>query len=116
MIWMCFRQQQTWRNYCTKKTSSGQIWKALDLLGYFDCTQTIFGNPTKKHKNINKYLKDSHKLCKHLQDNGDVELEEQHEGGVVSSTDEEQPVRIENCSSASLSKQLERFLFKGPVA
>ena len=69
-----------------------QSKEALDLLGYFDCTQTIFVNPTKKHKNINKYLKDSHKLCKHLQDNGDVELVEQHEGGVVSSTGEDQPV------------------------
>ena len=69
-----------------------QSKEALDLLGYFDCTQTIFVNPTKKHKNINKYLKDYHKHCKHLQDNGDVELEEQHEGGVVSSTVEDQPV------------------------
>ena len=69
-----------------------QSKEALDLLGYFDCTQTIFVNPTIKHKNINKYLKDCPKHCKHLQDNGDVELEEQHEGGVVSSTVEDQPV------------------------
>ena len=70
-----------------------QSKEALDLLGYFDCTQTIFVNPTKKqHKNINKYLKDSHKVSKHLQDNDDVDLVEQHEGGVVSSTGEDQPV------------------------
>ena len=68
-----------------------QSKEALDLLGYFDCTQTIFVNPTKKHKNINKYLKDSHKLCKHLQDNDDVDLVEQLEGGDVSSTGEDQP-------------------------
>ena len=69
-----------------------QSKEALDLLGYFDCTQTLFVNNTKKHKNVNKYLKDSHKLCKHLQDNDDVDLVEQLEGGDVSSTGEDQPV------------------------
>ena len=30
--------------------------EALDLMGYFNCTQTIFFNPTNNHKNVIKIL------------------------------------------------------------
>ena len=58
-------------------------------MGYFDHTQIIFFNPTKNIKIIIKYLKNNINLTD-LQDDGDVNLVEQHEEGVVSPRHDQQ--------------------------
>ena len=69
---------------CCRELRKHRIYWDISII-----TQIIFFNPTNKHKNIHKYLKNNINL-RHLLDNDEVVLVVQHEGGEVSSTVDQQ--------------------------